>query len=79
MRAMRKVWKDTQQEISLKFEDEIERHFRHFSQDDDAAKSSERTLEEGLFFRPRDKAGEVWAAHPDRIRDWLAANSVKTD
>lgn len=79
MRAMRKAWENAQQEVSLKFEDEVERNFRHYSADDDYAKSPEREPSDALFFRPRDKAGEVWAANPDQIRAWLAANTAGTD
>ena len=79
MRAMRKAWEGAQQEVSLKFEDEVERNFCHFNADDDRAKSLECKAEDALFFRPRDKAGEVWAAHPDRVRAWLAINAAKTD
>ncbi len=74
MRAMRKVWQASQQEVSLKFEDEIERHFRYYSASDDCAKSPDRAPE-SLFFRPSDKAGEVWAANPERVRIWLMLNS----
>lgn len=78
MRAMRKAWERSQQEVSLKFEDDVERHFRYFSANDDCAKSPERT-QDALFFRPSEKAGEVWAADPDRVRNWLAANTPKED
>jgi hypothetical protein len=77
MRAMRKAWESAKQEVSLKFEDEVERNFRHFSADDDCAKSPGRTAD-ALFFRPSDKAGEVWAADPDRARAWLSQNHAKT-
>jgi len=78
MRAMRKAWESAQQEVSLKFEDEVERNFRYFSADDDCAKSPERTGD-ALFFRPSDKAGEVWASYPDRVRAWLAVNAPTKD
>lgn len=78
MRAMRKVWQASQQEVSLKFEDEIERHFRYFSANDDCAKSPERASQ-ALFFRPSEKAGEVWAANPENVRNWLAVNAQTVD
>lgn len=78
MRAMRKAWNASQKEISLKFEDDVERHFRYFSADDDCARFPDRALE-ALFFRPSDKAGEVWAANPERVRTWLAANGPKDE
>ena len=77
MRAMRKTWKSTPQEVSLKFEDEVERHFRYFSADDDCAKSPERK-HDAIFFRPSDKAGEVWAVNLERVRDWLVVNDPMT-
>lgn len=70
MRAMRKALDASRQELPLKFEDEVERHFRYFSAED-CAKSPDRARE-ALFFRPSDKAGEVWAADPDRVRAWLS-------
>ena len=75
MRAMRRKWEGAQQEVSLKFEDEVERNFCHFSEDDDLAKPADHHAKDALFFRPRDKAGEVWAAYPDRVRAWLARNA----
>jgi hypothetical protein len=78
MRAMRKVWQKAEREISQKFEDEVERSFRHFN-DDDRIKLQMVEPEDALFFRPRDKAGEVWAAYPDRAHKWLAAHAAKTD
>jgi len=74
MRAMRKTWEHANLEVSLKFEDEVERHFRYFSADDECAKNPEQA-QYALFFRPADKAGEVWAATPERTRAWLAAHA----
>jgi hypothetical protein len=71
MRAMRKARENAQQDISLKFEDEIERNFRRFCADEDGAKLQGSAMTDALFFRPRDKAGEVWAVYPDRARAWL--------
>ena len=79
MRAMRKAWEGAQREVSLKFEDEVERNFCRFCTDDERAKSPECQAGDTLFFRPRDKAGEVWAAHPERVRAWLAVNAAKSD
>ena len=74
MRAMRKAWEGAQQEVPLKFEDEVERNFRYFSADDDCAKSPERRRD-AIFFRPNDKAGEVWAANLEPVQAWLAVHS----
>lgn len=79
MRAMRKAWEREDREIGQKFEDEVERNFRHFSIDDDRSKLQPLESEDTLFFRPRDKAGEVWAAHPDRVHKWLAIHAPKPD
>lgn len=78
MRAMRRAWQDTDLEISVKFEDEVERNFRYFCADDDCARLPERQRE-ALFFRPGDKAEEVWAANPDRARAWLNQNPIAAD
>jgi hypothetical protein len=75
MRAMRRAWEGAQQEVSQKFEDEVERNFRYFSADDDCAKYPERG-HDAIFFRPSDKAGEVWAVNLDRVRAWLVANDA---
>lgn len=61
MRGMRKVWRKAEREISQKFEDEVERNFRYFN-DDDRIKPQMAESEDAPFFRPRDDAGEVWAA-----------------
>jgi len=74
MRAMRKAWEGAQQEVSLKFEDEVERNFRYFSADDDCARSPDRRRD-AIFFRPSDKAGEVWAANLEPVQAWLAVHS----
>jgi hypothetical protein len=79
MRGMRKAWENAAREVSQKFEDEVERNFRCFSEDDERAKSAGLQPEDALFYRPRDKAGEVWAAHADRAHAWLAASAPKKE
>jgi hypothetical protein len=79
MRAMRKACENAEREIGQKFEDEVERNFRCFSEDDERAKSLGLQPEEAMFFRPRDKAGEVWAAHPDRVHAWLESTGAQTE
>jgi len=69
MRAIRNNRSLAAQEIPQKLEADIERVFRRFCAGTDANKGS---AHHPLFFRPEEKAGEVWAAYPDRVKDWLA-------
>jgi len=63
MREMRLRRERAGYEITLKFEDEIEWVFcRHCSGDPMRTRLDDSTLE--LFHRPKDRSGEVWAAHP---------------
>jgi len=56
MRAIRKSREAGSQEIPLKLESDIERAFRQYCRDDSMCASKTT-----LFYRPPDKAGEVWA------------------
>jgi len=71
MRAIRADRQRDLREIPQKFEDEVERTFRHYCADFGDGKSRTLTAETALFHRPREKAGEVWAVHVDRANAWL--------
>ena len=70
MRAIRRNRDLASRDIPPKMEADVERVFRRFCAGSDAGKCS---AEDALFFRPGEKAGEVWAAYPDRIKAWLGA------
>ena len=59
MRAIRKSREAVAREIPLKLESDVERTFRQFCRDDGMRDSG--TV---LFYRPTEKAGEVWALDP---------------
>ncbi|HVZ69038.1 MAG TPA: hypothetical protein VG891_06215 [Rhizomicrobium sp.] len=65
MRAIRKDRELANRDIPQKFEDEIERTFRRHCADADASKARGCAPEQPVFYRPKDKAGEVWAMLPD--------------
>jgi hypothetical protein len=73
MRAIRKDRERAARDIPQKFEDEVERTFRRFCAAADDAKTVACDGSEALFYRPREKAGEVWAIIPDRAKAWLEA------
>ncbi|HVP83469.1 MAG TPA: hypothetical protein VMS78_01995 [Rhizomicrobium sp.] len=61
MRTIRKERECSSREIGQKFEDEIERTFRRYCVDPGNTKTRACAPEDALFFRPKEKAGEVWA------------------
>jgi len=71
MRAIRTEREHLGKEVPQKLEDEVERTFRRYCAD---AKNGDAPAEDALFYRPREKAGEVWAAYPERIKPLLANN-----
>lgn len=73
MRAIRKLRENAMREISQKFEDEVERTFRRYCADADNSKTRICAAEDALFYRPKEKAGEVWAVLPERAKAFLEA------
>ena len=67
MRAMRTRRERGGHEITLKFEDDIERLFREY-----CVSEPPRENETRPFFKPKDKAGEVWAIDSVRLAGFLA-------
>ena len=59
MRAIRKGREAVAREIPLKLECDVERAFRQFCRGDGV-----RASDTALFYRPAEKAGEVWALDP---------------
>jgi hypothetical protein len=62
MRAMRTRRARSGHEITPKFEDEVERMFREY-----CASEPPRENETRPFFKPKEKAGEVWAVDSTRL------------
>lgn len=71
MRAMRARAAARSREIPPKFEDDVERVFRRHCAGDSvrAGMTAEPTSE--LFYRPNDRAGEVWALNAAQAKAWL--------
>lgn len=71
MRALRANRDDAGRDIPQKFEDDVERVFRRFCAGTESAKAAGQMSEEALFYRPKERAGEVWAVFQDRAQMWL--------
>jgi hypothetical protein len=74
MQAIRKDRERAAREIPHKFEDEVERTFRRFCADDVAGRCAAK---DALFYRPKEKAGEVWCLDPERAKVWLDAETTE--
>jgi hypothetical protein len=77
MRAMRQRAEKANREVTPKFEDDVERAFRKFCEGD--AVRGNASPETALFFRPKEKAGEVWAIYPERAQAWLNGDTDRTE
>jgi hypothetical protein len=73
MQALRKTREKAGRNISQKFEDEIEHMFRRFCASPENVKSDA----EILFYRPAERAGEVWCVYPERAETWLKSAAGK--
>jgi hypothetical protein len=69
MQALRKRRSHTGQDIPQNFEAEVQRTFRRFCANVNP-KHSDGVSKDALFFRPSEKAGEVWAILQDRTLSW---------
>ena len=70
MQALRKTREKAGHNISQKFEDEIEHMFRRFC----ASSENNKGTDEILFYRPPERAGEVWCVYPDKAENWLKSS-----
>jgi hypothetical protein len=71
MRAIRRKRESSSLPIHQKFEDEVERAFRRLCADSESLKNNGTPAEAALFYRPPERAGEVWAVYADRAEAWL--------
>jgi hypothetical protein len=76
MRAIRNERERASRDIPQKLEADVERIFRRFCAGADACLCAAGTE---LFFRPEEKAGEVWAVFPDRAAAWLMTQPANAD
>jgi hypothetical protein len=67
MRAMRSLSEKANREITPRFEDDVERTFRHHCEGDSIRSSLSGDIPV-IFFRPTDSVGEVWSVYADRVR-----------
>ncbi|MGA7675410.1 MAG: hypothetical protein WCA78_10250 [Rhizomicrobium sp.] len=77
MRALRKARENAGRDVPQKFEDDVERAFRRFCANSDAANAPDRLPGSVLFYRPPERAGEVWAVFPGKTETWLKTNLIE--
>jgi hypothetical protein len=71
MRAMRTRRERAGHDVTLKFEDEIERLFRDYCAAEPPVEGETKP-----FFRPKETAGEVWRVDPARLAVFLAGDDA---
>lgn len=79
MRAMRARWDDADLPISQKFEDDVERAFRRLCAGAEAFKNGPADDAAAVFYRPEERAGEVWAVRRKQADAWLATEGTDID
>jgi len=52
----------------------VERAFRKLCEGD-PVRAASAPASSAIFFRPKDKAGEVWAVYPEKAEAWLNGTS----
>ncbi|HEY6577786.1 MAG TPA: hypothetical protein VIY09_00560 [Rhizomicrobium sp.] len=77
MRAIRARREKSGEDLPLRFEDEVERAFsRQCAVEPGKGGADSADREPALFYRPKDRAGEVWAVHADRAKMRLESDEA---
>jgi hypothetical protein len=76
MRAIRRDRESAARDIPQNFENEVERIFRRFCADAGDAKTSTCAAKDAFFYRPKEKAGEVWGLFSERAKAWRDAGPI---
>ena len=77
MRAIRTRRERAGEEVSPRLEGEVERAFRRHCAGDPMLGDLKAGCAAGnaLFYRPKERAGEVWAVNQHRTRAWIEAET----